>query len=144
MEVLDYILKPITLERFLKSIEKFLRSKEHLPMQHIDKKDDKVIIVKSNNVFYKININSIFYIESQKDYCKLFLEEKEIICRYKISEFEKELAEYGFLQIHRSFLINTKHLHSYTVSNVTVGTHTVPIGQNFKELSLRYFDSKNN
>ncbi len=142
LEVLDYLLKPITFERFLKSIEKYLRVDGNLLPPSIQKQLSKMITIKSNNVFYKINTADILYIESQKDYCKFFLKENEITAKYKISELEKELVENGFLRVHRSFLINTHHLQSYTVSEVRVGKHTLPIGQNFKEVCMRYLEEK--
>jgi two-component system, LytTR family, response regulator len=137
LDIVDYLLKPITFERFFKAIEKYLRTKDNndltppLPIKTTD-----VLTVKSNNKFYKINLLDLHYIESQKDYAKFYLKDRDITAKYKISDLENELSSKGFLRIHRSFLINQQHIISFSATHIEVGKTEIPIGAGYREAIL--------
>jgi DNA-binding LytR/AlgR family response regulator len=95
-----------------------------------------VLTIKSNNKFYKINIEEILYLESQKDYIKLYLKNREITAKYKISDIEAELKNHGFLRIHRSFIVNQQHIHSFSATHIEIGKAEIPIGLSYKELVM--------
>jgi two-component system, LytTR family, response regulator len=138
LDILDYLLKPITFERFFKAIEKYLRINEKALLPTASSATfEEVLTVKSNNKFYKINVEDILYVESQKDYSKFWLKDRELTAKYKISDLETELTGKGFLRIHRSFLINQKKVVSYSATHVEVGSYEVPIGAGYRELVLR-------
>jgi two-component system, LytTR family, response regulator len=136
LDIVDYLLKPITFERFFKAIEKYLRSNELKPATILDQAIPKAITIKSNNKFYKINIQDILYLESQKDYIKFVLKDSEITAKYKISDIETELKSHGFLRIHRSFIVNQQHIHSYSATQIELGKYVVPVGLSYKELVM--------
>ncbi len=138
LDIVDYLLKPITFERFFKAIEKYLRINEKikLPLSQ-NSTTNEVLTIKSNNKFYKINIDEILYIESQKDYVKLWLKDREVIAKYKISDLEAKLIDKEFLRTHRSFIINKKNIISYSATHIEVGKYEVPIGAGYRELVLK-------
>lgn len=136
LDIVDYLLKPITFERFFKAIEKYLRINEKVIQLSVPKLSD-VLTIKSNNKFYKINLNEILYIESQKDYVKFCLKDREITTKCKIGDLENELHAKGFLRIHRSFVINHRLIVSYSGTHVEVGSHEIPIGAGYRKLVMR-------
>jgi len=138
LDILDYLLKPITFERFFKAIEKYLRKNEKTSAQIASlTTSEEVLTIKSNNKFYKIKIDEILYMESQKDYVKFWLKDRELTAKYKISDLEAELTSKGFLRIHRSFIINQKQVVSYSATHIEVGSYEVPIGAGYRELVFR-------
>jgi DNA-binding LytR/AlgR family response regulator len=71
--------------------------------------------------------------ESLKDYVKVYTSNGAITTKYKISDMEDELSGKSFLRIHRSFIINLKHITAFTASDVEIGKTELPIGESYKE-----------
>ncbi len=139
LDIIDYLLKPITFERFFKAIEKYLRSNENQSKiaSASQNFDHEIFTFKSNNKFYKVSLADILYLESQKDYVKIYLKDREIVAKYKISDLENELTSKGFLRIHRSFIVNKKQIVSFSATHIEVGKYEIPIGANYRELVFR-------
>ena len=137
LNVVDYLLKPISFERFTKSISKFL----HLNNVNLsdnkslstDLKEDEYIYVNGNKKVYKIKLDDIAYVESKRDYIIIYNLDKELQVKYTISAFEKELPEECFMRIHRSFIISLKHIKGFSATTVDLGGVEIPIGRNFHE-----------
>ena len=77
------------------------------------------------------------YMESLKDYVKIYTTGTTITTKYKISDMEVTLADKGFLRVHRSFIVNLKHLSAFTSSDVEIGKIEIPIGESYKELVFK-------
>ena len=90
------------------------------------------IMLKSGIKHYKINVASILYIESIKDYIKVSTTENELIIKYKISDIETELHNQGFLRVHRSFIVNKEEITSFSSLAIWVGQKEIPIGPMYK------------
>jgi two-component system, LytTR family, response regulator len=134
-DIVDYLLKPITFERFFKAIEKYLNQHTPKPPKALAQPSN-TLTFKSNNTFYRVLAKDILYIESQKDYARLVLKTQEIKVKYKISDLEDQLTTLGFLRIHRSFLVNQQHIVSYSAIHIQVGSHELPIGAGYRELVM--------
>jgi len=132
LEVVDYLLKPIPFERFLKSVGKVLSSRPETTMLPTPVAQDSFIYFKVDKKMVKTRIADILYIESIKDYVKVRTTEKEIITQQKISYLDESLPRAQFLRIHRSFIVNTDHIDAYTATDVEISTFKVPIGRNYK------------
>jgi len=144
LDILDYLLKPITFERFFRAIERFFRDEKgssSIPANN-DEPIEELILVKSGNKYHKINFNDIVYIESLKDYILIHTNAKEIRTKYKISDFEKELAQKSFLRVHRSYIVNLKKITAYTPNDIELGLIEVPIGVSYKEKVYSYLRIK--
>lgn len=131
LNVIDYLLKPITFDRFFVSIEKFKQ------LQTSKKEEKKVIekhiFVSSGIKNIKIVFDEILYIESLKDYITIHLENKiSYHLKFNISSFEKLLNQ-DFVRIHRSFIINVKKLRAYTKNEIEIDSIEIPIGISYKE-----------
>lgn len=137
--VVDYLLKPITFERFLKAVDKFLGEIAKKKVVSKEPVSDEFILVKSGIKNYKINMNDIVYIESLKDYIKInTVGDKNITSKYKIGDIQQELNEDNFLRIHRSFIINTSKITAFTINEIEVNHIEIPIGASYKEDVLSY------
>ncbi len=133
LDIVDYLLKPITFDRFFKSIERYLRNSNQTIAAVLPSSEAQFIYIKSGTRYLKLNIDDILYAESLKDYVKLYTTEKEIIAKYKISDLDDELTNRGFLRIHRSFIVNLKNITAFTASDIEIGTVEIPIGASYKE-----------
>ncbi|MBA9075173.1 DNA-binding LytR/AlgR family response regulator [Flavobacterium gossypii] len=143
--VVDYLLKPITFERFLKAVDKFLSETAKSEVKSKESVSDDFILVKSGIKNYKINMNDIVYIESLKDYIKInMIGDKNITSKYKIGDIQQELNEDNFLRIHRSFIINTSKITAFTMNEIEVSNIEIPIGASYKEDVLLYLKTLKN
>ena len=139
LNVIDYLLKPITFDRFFVSIEKF----KQLHSQKIIEKPntENHIFVSSGSKNIKIIFDAILYIESLKDYITIHLENKKSHhLKYNISAFEKLLSP-DFIRIHRSYIIHVKKLAAYSKNEVEIDAIEIPIGSSYKENWLDYLRS---
>jgi DNA-binding LytR/AlgR family response regulator len=141
LNVLDYLLKPISFERFLKAVNKLENEGFKDIKQAIDDSNSDVFIyVKSEKKNVKIFLKEILFIESLKDYIKIHTLYKTIITQIPISSIEQRLPD-GFLRIHRSFIIAKDKITAYTQHDFEIGKHQIPIGRNYKAAVARVFSS---
>jgi DNA-binding LytR/AlgR family response regulator len=136
LNVIDYLLKPITFDRFFVSIEKF----KHLqiPQKEIKPIKENHIFVTNGSKNIKIVFDEILYVESLKDYITIHLEiGKSHHIKQNISVFEK-LLNSNFVRIHRSFIIQTKKLTAYSKNEVEINSVEIPIGNSYKENWLHH------
>ena len=135
LEVIDYLLKPIPFERFLKAVGKVMHQPLAPPQSSPQKTDaltEDYVYFKVDKKMIKTKMKDVLYIESIKDYVKVKTEEKEIITQQKISYLEESLPSQQFLRIHRSFIINVNKIDAYSATDVEIGKHSIPIGRNYK------------
>jgi two-component system LytT family response regulator len=139
LDIVDYLLKPITFDRFFKAIERYLRTNDlSRPIAPpVPANEPSGISVKSGYRNIRINTDNILYIESLKDYVKIVTTGDTIMTKYKISDMENELSGKGFLRTHRSFIVNLKHISAFTASDVEIGKTELPIGESYKELVVK-------
>lgn len=136
LNVIDYLLKPITFDRFFVSIEKFKQLQT--PKKEEKAVTENHIFVSSGNRNIKIVFEEIFYIESLKDYITIHLENgKSHHLKQNISAFEKVLDS-NFVRIHRSYIIQAKKLTAYSKNEVEINAIEIPIGSSYKEAWLDY------
>jgi DNA-binding LytR/AlgR family response regulator len=136
LNVIDYLLKPITFDRFFVSIEKFKHLQIPKAPENLTNEDHIFISSGSKNI--KIIFDHILFIESLKDYITIHLENgKSHHLKQNISAFEKMLDS-NFIRIHRSYIIQTKKLTAYSKNEVEINAIEIPIGSSYKETWLDY------
>jgi DNA-binding LytR/AlgR family response regulator len=143
LETVDYLLKPITFERFLKAVDKFTRlSTQTFPQVQKETIVSDYIVVKSGSKHHKIVLNDIVYIESLKDYIQIHLHnDTTIVTKYTLSDIEKELATYNFLRVHRSFIINTTNITAFSTNEIDLNhSKEIPIGASYKDIVLVFLE----
>ena len=137
LDVVDYLLKPISFQRFFKSVTKFLNLSKGItsPVAQSEtpsreKKDAIYIYADKKN--YKVYLDDILYLESLKDYVRVFTTERSLVTKSTISHYE-ELLPTDFLRIHRSFIVNKNKISAYTNQDVEIGKKEIPIGVSYKK-----------
>lgn len=130
LNVLDYLLKPISFDRFLQAIQKIKPTK-------ISNEINDFMFVRSDRKMVKIDYNEILYIESLSDYVKIFTTEKMDITRETITSLEEKLSNKKFLRIHRSYIVSIDKITSYTNEFVEINNKALPISRSYKESVLQ-------
>jgi len=133
LDIIDYLLKPITFDRFFKAIDRYLRTVKVQPALKTAPLTEECIYIKSGGKFHKLNVDDILYIESLKDYVVIHCAQQQVTTKYKISDMEQELKPFSFLRIHRSYIVNQKKITAFTMNDVEIGAREIPIGTNYKE-----------
>lgn len=135
-DIVDYLLKPITFERFIGAVEKFYRRHgKQAPVQTlIDQAiTPHFIYLKSGTKTHQLNEANILYIESLKDFIQLCLENGEkVLVKYQIGKIERELSP-CFLRVHKSFIVNRNKITAFTPAEIEVSNIKIPIGYSYKE-----------
>lgn len=133
-KVIDYLLKPIPFDRFLKAIGKFnslfLLSMPLIQEEPINQAAP-FIYVRSDKKMVKVQLNDLLFIEGLKDYVQLHLSDKTIITYQTLSSFEEKLPDNLFMRVHRSFIVSLQHISSFTMRSVEVGKRQIPIGESY-------------
>jgi DNA-binding LytR/AlgR family response regulator len=137
LDVLDYLLKPISFERFLKSVNKYF-DKASAPSvaTHSQSPAEDFIYVKADRKSHKMLLNEILYIESLDDYVKIFLKGKTLVSRENISTLEQKLPAERFVRIHRSFIVAVKEISTVSGEGLQVGSKELPFGRAFKKSAM--------
>jgi two-component system LytT family response regulator len=139
LNVLDYLLKPISFERFLKAINKLEdRVSDMIKPVPEDADQDLFMYVKSEKKNIKILFREILFIESLKDYIKIHTLNKVIITQLPISTIEQRLPD-NFLRIHRSFIVAKDKITAYTQHDLEIGKLQIPIGRSYKMIVSKNF-----
>lgn len=135
LDVVDYLLKPVSFERFLKAVNKALELFNlNKNLDSVPKVDTtKHIFVKSEHKIVKIDLSSIMYIESMKDYVKIFCGAKPIFSLMSLKQIEALLPPNEFIRIHRSFIVSLAHINFIGKSKVVIGTESLPISALYRD-----------
>jgi DNA-binding LytR/AlgR family response regulator len=141
LDVLDYIVKPVSFERFLKAIAKYnqytLFRQSEVAEQAPDAFDKAYMYFKVNKQVKKIFLKDIVYIESIKDYVKIITTDKPVITYQRLSYMEEKLPENKFLRIHKSYIIAIDRITSYNNDLINVDSYELPLGRSYKQSFLK-------
>lgn len=133
--VIDFVLKPITFNRFYQSINKFLSWKETF---HSTDEED-FLIVKADRKHYKIDLKSIIYIESLKDYIRIHTGKEKIMMLENMKDIVQKLPSSQFLRIHRSYIIAKSQVKLVEGNRIQLlNQEYIPIGETYKEKVLNW------
>jgi DNA-binding LytR/AlgR family response regulator len=140
LDAVDYLVKPVSFERFLKAVTKLNRilgsemattAIEPVPSA------EAFVYMKMDSGMNKIFINEIKYIESCKDFVKIFLNDgKKLLVKQSISALENLLSEHKFLRVHRSYIISLDKVSGYTSLSIKLKDSEIPIGRLYKQVVM--------
>lgn len=130
LNVIDFLIKPVTPERFHKSIEKV---KEYWNQQKNEIEFSKdYVYINHNGKRISLNQNDILFIESKVGAINIVTEDKEYFVTANFNSLEDKLDSERFVKIHRSFILNLNHLTSIHENKVLINEHVLPIGSDYK------------
>ncbi|QHT69431.1 response regulator transcription factor [Rhodocytophaga rosea] len=137
LDAVDYLLKPISLERFIKAIAKVYKLENHEPLPAQPKEiyhpaHEAFLYFRIDRKMVKVLLHDILYVESLKDYVKIVTKSKQLVAKQTITSLEEMLPGEKFLRIHRSFIIAADKIESYTPHQLTIAGKELPIGRNYK------------
>jgi DNA-binding LytR/AlgR family response regulator len=137
LDAVDYLVKPVSFERFFKAVTKLNRLMGREVDQRIESsvpKSPGFVYLKVDKEMKKIFIGDILYIESWKDYVKVFLSDRKfVLVKQSISSMENLLSEHKFIRIHRSYIVSMDKISGYHTMSVKVQGQELPIGRLYKQ-----------
>jgi DNA-binding LytR/AlgR family response regulator len=134
LEVIDYLLKPISFERFTKAISRFKdidKSANHNTI-------DPSFFVKEGDEFIKILVKDIDYIQGLKDYAKIVTGNNYCLALKTLKSIESVLTSYHFMRIHKSYIVPLHKINQYNGKCVLINNHEIPVGSNYRN-NLKIF-----
>ena len=141
--VIDYLLKPISYERFSKTIDKIIdgnifktTATENKPIQRDH------LFIKSNSKFSRVNFSEIIYIEGMKDYLKIHTQDHVIVTHQTMGGMENILPAGQFIRIHKSYVVAAAHIKAVFGNSVEISKSLLPIGPNYKEAVMNFIAGK--
>ncbi|MGE5424016.1 MAG: LytR/AlgR family response regulator transcription factor [Syntrophothermus sp.] len=139
LDVIDYLLKPFSFERFLKAVNKareYIELRERqIPSGSPSESDttSSYLFVKSDYKLIKVTIKDILFIEGLKDYIKIYPGEKPVITLLSMKSIEEKLPASDFTRVHRSYIVNLRKISFIQKSTIFIGSHEIPIGENYRD-----------
>lgn len=150
LDVVDYLLKPITLERFLKAVEKVTQrlrpmaappspepapSAEPLPQS---------IFVKDGTKLVKIRLNEILYIEGLKDYVSIYTKEKKVVTLQTLKSLEAQLTPHQFIRVHHSYIVSFEAIDTIDKEKIQIGKVWIPVSDTYRKSFKEFLERKQN
>lgn len=136
MDVLDYMVKPISFERFYKGVRKALKqislANNTSLIENVTPKINDFIILKADYKIYRIQYNDIFYIEGLKEYVTFYTKNQKIIVYESLKQLEISLPS-NFIRVHKSYIVNKNSVHALSGNQLEINSVKIPLGQSYKD-----------
>lgn len=144
LNVVDYLLKPISFERFLRSVQKIEESTNDGGASKATELGEEYIFVKADvkGKYIKVFLKDIRFIEGLGNYQKIQLVSGQIVCLLKMKSLEEQLGPFGFLRVHKSFLVPFQQISQIEGNKIHIDGFRIPIGDIFKEEVLARLNQK--
>lgn len=151
LDVVDYLLKPISFERFLKAVNKVYdlinlerqnNTSDKIKLENEILNNDTYFFVKSGTQLIKINYDDVLYIEGQGDYLSIVTKNKKILTLQTFSKMEKILPENVFVRVHKSYIVSLPHIEKIERNRIIIGEKYIPISESYKDNFYKKIESK--
>jgi DNA-binding LytR/AlgR family response regulator len=133
LDVVDYLLKPVTFERFLKALEKV---NQRLPKEVPTSSDVELpsfVFVKDGTKLVKVILDDILYVEGLKDYVTIHTKQQKIVSLQRLKTLEEQLPQEQFIRIHNSFIVSLNAISAIHRNEVQVGSIRLPVSESYKK-----------
>lgn len=144
LDVIDYLLKPIRFDRFFKAVNKAIPNDKKQPIKEPlaeEKKNESFVYFRADRKMIKVLLSDILYVESMKDYVKVFVNNNTIITKQSISSVETMLPENKFLRVHRSYIVSVDKIKTFTNELIEIGHTEIPIGKLYRFNVMKLLES---
>ena len=138
LDAVDYLLKPISFERFVKAVDKVYnrlrsdKSKKHYSEVTISNPVENYFFVKTENRLQKVFFNDILYVEGQGDYLRIICRECKIMTLQNFKTLESILPSDNFKRVHKSYMVAINKIESVSKNRIKIGTETIPVSDSYK------------
>jgi len=137
LDVVDFLLKPISFERFLKAINRYCNRSRKVEVRstdiHTRNQEMKFIYIQDGKNIFKILYDDVLYFEGYGEYVKVITAGKNYIVRDSLTEFEHKFSTDYFIRIHKSYIINTQKITGFNSIQVILKNTQLPIGRMYRE-----------
>jgi len=138
LDVIDYLVKPFPLDRFLQAVNKAVDSIALKKKAELDKDEEaSYILLHADHKIYKVQLAEIEYIEGLKEYVSYFTKNKRIIVLQSLKSIEETLPSNQFIRVHRSYIVPIAKIKTLDGNQVQIGDKLIPIGRSYKEDVLK-------
>lgn len=140
LHVIDYLLKPVSFERFLQAIDHYYESLSlsfslNVPTSPLSQ--DTFVYLRDNRKTHKVFLSDILLIESAGEYIKVHVTGKQIMIRGSLSAMEKALPEDHFMRTHNSFIVSLDRITAFSTSTIELGEREVPVSRKYKNQVMK-------
>ena len=144
LDIVDYLMKPIRFDRFIKAVNKAFPLQDNKFFVEVappaEKKNESFVYFRADRKMLKVLLNDILYIESMKDYVKVFTTNNSIVTKQSISSVETMLPEKKFIRTHRSFIVSVNKIKSFTNEIIEIGNTEIPIGKLYRNSVMKLLE----
>lgn len=136
LDVLDYLLKPITFNRFLKAVNK---ASEFLQLEQVNDRptesneENSYFFIKCDHKYEKIYIEDVLYVQALQNYVTICTEEKKYVSLLPLKNVEQNLMDRNFIRVHKSYIVNINKINNLESHELTIGTSVIPISRNYRK-----------
>lgn len=145
LDAIDYLVKPVPFDRFLKSVNK-VKQRISTPVETIQTSSSRpspeFIFIKTEYKTVKIFLDDILYIESEKDYVAFQLKNEKILSLLSMKSVEEYLPKENFIRVHRSFIVAFNKIQEIERYNIIIDKKMIPVGDNYREYFKILIDDK--
>ena len=143
LDVIDYLVKPISLERLIRSINRYHDriSRKPDPQTSDAETSGNTITIYSDKKNYRVITSSILYVEGLKDYAMVFTDNGRLITRQTLKKLEDILPDKDFIRVHRSFIVPIHRLDSWTTYSVCIKDKEIPVGRTYRKTIMDLFEN---
>src|SRR3984957_16834944 len=131
LNALDYLLKPITFERFLMAINKAAAALSSKNTTGMD--EDAAVFIKSGPQTYRVKVADILYLEKDGNYITVHLKDKNILIRENMNDVFEIIPAAAFVRVHKSFVVAIKHITMIEIHQLIINGEKIPIGSTYRE-----------
>ena len=141
--VIDYLLKPVEFSRFLMAVNKIKQTAgaETVNPVFSETAERASIFFNVGKKKVKIFLDEILYIESLKEYVRIFTKTKSILTKFQLGQIESLLAKKNFIRVHRSFIVAKDKIEAFTAADIEINGKHIPVGRSYKELVQSILDN---
>ena len=132
LDVIDYLVKPIPFDRFLKAAQKAFDFHSLRLKAGADPKDD-FFFIKCDHKFEKVNYSEVLYAESMQNYCIIHTADRKLITYITLTGLEEQLPSNRFLKVHKSFIVSLEKIKALDGHDILIGNARVPISRSIKD-----------
>jgi len=141
--VIDYLLKPISFERFSRAVNKILDNRLFsAAAKEADPFSTDHIFIRSNSKFFRVNFSEILYVQGSRDYLKIHTPDYSLITHQTMNDLEKSLPARQFIRVHKSYIVALRHIRSIYGNSIELGKTTIPIGVSYKDAVMNLIGRK--
>lgn len=143
--VIDYLLKPIKLDRFIKAVNRAVEQVNKKESSRINtdsiQEENKSLFIKEDHITYSIDFKDILFVEAYGNYLKVYTHEKTYVIRETMQNIIGKLHEKQFIRVHKSYIVSLEKIKKIMGNIIYIETHEIPVGNTFKsELSNRLYN----